>query len=378
MNLLNRYIFLQIMVPFVMITIVITAIAWLTQSTRLLDLIILQGQGAGIFFRLSLLFIPNLAGLVAPIGLLIACIYTLNRMNQDSELAVIYAAGSGKWKIVRPFILASLVVTVFVAIISAYVMPKSLQALRAEITQIRADLLANLLQPGRFFSPLKGVTIYFRERDQNNDMLGVIIHDRRNLEEQITIVAKRSTLIGNEAGNFMVFYDGNTQRRARTAEKTNILAFTKYSYDLSGFSPEAQISYLKPKEKFIGDLYNPNPTDPYFLTSPGKVRAELHRRLTSIIYPLVFTLIALAFLADAQTARQGQVIRILLAISAVIIVRGLGLALTNLSAKKDWAVLLIYGLPFLVVLVTLFSINMNQVGSFLRGKRSQLLTSDAG
>jgi len=59
-------------------------------------------------------------------------------------------------------------------------------------------------------------------------------------------------------------------------------------------------------------------------------------------------------------------------------VRGLGLALTNLSAKKDWAVLLVYGLPFLVILVTLFSINMNQVGSFLRGKRSQLLTSDAG
>ncbi len=366
------------MVPFVMSTIVITVIAWLTQSTRLLDLIILQGQGAGIFFRLSLLFIPNLAGLVAPIGLLIACIYTLNRMNQDSELAVIYAAGSGKWKIVRPFILASLVVTVFVAIISAYVMPKSLQALRAEITQIRTDLLANLLQPGRFFSPLKGVTIYFRERDQNNDMLGVIIHDRRNLEEQITIVAKRSTLIGNEAGNFMVFYDGSTQRRAETAEKTSILAFTKYSYDLSGFSPEAQISYLKPKEKFIGDLFNPNPTDPYFLTFPGKVRAELHRRLTSMIYPLVFTLIALAFLADAQTARQGQVIRILLAIFAVIMVRGLGLALTNLSAKKDWAVLLVYGLPFLVILVTLFSINMNQVGSFLRGKRSQLLTSDAG
>ncbi len=366
------------MFPFVMATVIITAIAWLTQATRLLDLIILQGQGAGIFFRLSLLFIPNLAGLVAPIGLLIACIYTLNRMNQDSELAVIYAAGSGKWKIVRPFILASLLVTVLVGIVNAYVMPKSLQILRAEITEIRADLLANLLQPGKFFSPLKGVTIYFRERDQNNDMLGVIIHDKRNLAEQITIVAKRSTLIENEAGNFMVFYDGSTQRRAGTAEKTNLVAFAKYSYDLSGLSPEAEIFYLKPKEKFLGDLIAPNPTDPYFLSFPGKIRSELHRRLTSVIYPLVFTLIALAFLSDAQTARQGQIIRILLAISTVALVRGLGLAFTNLTAKKDWAVLLVYGLPLLVVLITLFYINLNQVGSFLRSKRSRALIPDAG
>jgi len=378
MNLLSRYIFLQIMFPFVMSTVILTAIAWLTQATRLLDLIILQGQGAGIFFRLSLLFIPNLAGLVAPIGLLIACIYTLNRMNQDSELAVIYAAGSGKWKIVRPFILASLLVTILVAVVNAYVMPKSLQILRAEVTQIRAGLLANLLQPGRFFSPLKGVTIYFRERDQNNDMLGVIIHDKRNLAEQITIVAKRSTLVENEVGNFMVFYDGSTQRRARTAEKTNLVAFTKYSYDLSGLSPEAEISYLKPKEKFLDDLFNPNPTDPYFRTFPGKVRSELHRRLTSVIYPMVFTLIALAFLADAQTARQGQIIRILLAIFTVAMVRGLGLTFSNLTAKKDWAVLLVYGLPFLVVLITLFYINLNQVGSFLRNRRSQALITDAG
>ncbi len=378
MNLLSRYIFLQIMFPFVMSTVIITAIAWLTQSTRLLDLIILQGQGAGIFFRLSLLFIPNLAGLIAPIGLLIACIYTLNRMNQDSELAVIYAAGSGKWKIVRPFIFASLLVTVLVAAVNAYIMPKSLQLLRAEVTQIRADLLANLLQPGRFFSPLKGVTIYFRERDQNNDMLGVIIHDRRNQAEQITIVAKRSSLIGNEGGNFMVFYDGSTQRRAGSAEKTNLVAFTKYSYDLSGFAPESEISYLKPKEKFLGDLLNPNPTDPYFRAFPGKIRAELHRRLASVLYPLVFTLIALAFLADAQTARQGQIIRILLAISTVVMVRGLGLAFTNLSAKKDWAVLLVYALPFLVILTSLFYINLNQVGSFLRNRRSQPLISNAG
>ncbi len=365
------------MIPFVMCTVIITAIAWLTQATRLLDLIILQGQGAGIFFRLTLLFIPSLAGLIAPIGLLIACIYTLNRMNQDSELAVIYAAGSGKWQIVRPFIAASLLVTLIVIVINAYIMPQSLQNLRKEIVQIRADLVANILQPGRFFSPVKGVTIYFRERGQNKDMLGVLIHDKRDQANQVTIVARRSSLVSNDTGNFMVFYDGNIQRRSDVAEKINLVVFKQYSYDLSELSPEAKITFLKPKEKFIGDLYNPDPTDPYFRTWPGKVRAELHRRLAATIYPLVFTLIVLAFLADAQTARQGQIIRILLAIFSVVMVRGLGLALANLSGKKDWAVLLVYGLPLMAIFISLFAIHMNQIGSSRRNNRNQANVASA-
>jgi len=374
MSLISRYIFRQIMIPFVMSTIVITAIAWLTQATRLLDLIILQGQGIGIFFRLTLLLIPNLTGFIAPIGLLIACIFTLNRMNQDSELAVIYATGSGKWQIVFPFLAASLMVTVIVVVINIYIMPRSLQTLRAEISQIRADLVANLLQPGRFFSPLKGVTIFFRQRDRNKDMLGVLIHDSRDAASRITIVAQRGSLVSNDAGNFMVFYKGNIQRSSGPAEKVKLVAFSQYSYDLSELSPEAKISYLEPKEKFFSDLLNPDPTDPYFRAWPGRLRAELHRRLISTIYPLVFTLIALAFLANAQTARQGQVIRILLAIFSVVLVRGLGLGLTNLSGKKDWAVLLVYGLPFTVILISLYSLNMNQIRSFFRNREIQPLT----
>lgn len=377
MNLLSLYIFRQIMFPFIMITVVLTAIAWLTQASRLLELIILQGQGAGVFFRITLLMVPGLAGIVAPISLLITCIFTLDRMNKDSEIAVIYATGSGKWTIARPFLVASAVVSLFVIAINMYIMPYSMQAFRAEVSQIRADLVAKLVQPGRFFSPIEGVTIYFRERGQNNDMLGVIVDDRRKPAEQITIVAKRSVLVGNKTGNFMVFFDGSTQRRGETADKINVVAFSQYAFNLSELSPEAKISYLKPMEKFIGDLLDPDPTDPYFRAFPGKMRAELHSRLTSIIYPVVFTLIALAFLANAQTARQGQVIRILLAIFTAATVRGLDLTLTSLSGKKEWAVLAVYALPFLITLISLYTINMNKTGSFLRNRRVQKLAANA-
>lgn len=371
MSLLNRYIFRQIMIPFVLCTVIITIVAWLTQVARLLDKILQQGQGADIFFKLSMLLVPSLIGLIAPFGLLIATVYTLQRMNQDSELAVIFAAGSGKWRIVRPFLAACFLVTCFVGAINMYFGPISLQSYRTEIVKIRADLVANLAQAGRFFSPVKGVTIYFHQRSPNGDMLGVFIHDKRNRNNVSTIVALRSKLVNNETGSFMVMFDGNIQSRLAAADEVKLVTFTQYSYNLSDLSPETRVSYFKPRERFISDLYNPDPTDRYFRAFPAKVRSELHTRLISLVYPLVFTLIVLAFLANAQTSRQGQIARILLAILTVIIIRGSGVALANLSGKKDWAMVLVYGLPFLVIGLSLYAINMNRIGGFFKNKRNQ-------
>lgn len=356
MNLISRYIFGQIMIPFVMCTIVLTAIAWVTQASRLLDLIILRGQAAGVFFRLTLLIIPGLIGIIAPVGLFIAGIYTLNRLNQDSELAVIYAAGSGKGQIVYPFLLASVLVSCFVFLMNAFLMPLSLQKLRVETVQIRTDLVANLLQPGRFISPIKDVTIYFRERDENGDMMGVIVHDGRQKDTNLSIMAKRGKLVTNDQGNFMIFYDGNIQHKNTGVTDIKILVFTQYAYDLAELSPGSKVPYLKPMEKFIGDLYDPDPKDPYFLSSPQKMRSELHRRLVSPFYPLVFIMISLVFLANANTARQGQVVRILQTIILVLLVRATGLAMTNLSGKTEWAVFLVYAIPIAAIVISAYII----------------------
>ena len=53
-------------------------------------------------------------------------------------------------------------------------------------------------------------------------------------------------------------------------------------------------------------LLNPDPEDPYFRQYPGKFRAELNDRLSSPLYGLLFAVLPLVFLGQAESPRQSR------------------------------------------------------------------------
>ena len=61
------------------------------------------------------------------------------------------------------------------------------------------------------------------------------------------------------------------------------------------------------KDRKLGFLLNPDPDDPLYAKAPQQFRAELHRRLTEWIYPIVFALIALAVAGDARSHREARI-----------------------------------------------------------------------
>ena len=65
---------------------------------------------------MTLLTLPSLMALIAPNALLMAALYTLDRMNGDSELIVMTAAGAPIWKIGAPFVLLASMVCVVILI----------------------------------------------------------------------------------------------------------------------------------------------------------------------------------------------------------------------------------------------------------------------
>ena len=69
-----------------------------------------------------------------------------------------------------------------VALISAYVAPKGLRELRRWATEVRADLVTNIVQPGRFITIERGLTFHIRERRPNGQLLGIFVDDRAQPE----------------------------------------------------------------------------------------------------------------------------------------------------------------------------------------------------
>ena len=96
--------------------------------------------------------------------------------------------------------------------IGAFVAPESLRMLRRWITEVRADLVSNIVQPGRFTAIEQGLAFYIRERRPNGLLVGLLMDDRRDPAQRVTIIAEHGEMVKNENGNFLLLENGSIQR----------------------------------------------------------------------------------------------------------------------------------------------------------------------
>src|SRR6202790_1377162 len=165
MGSIGRYIFRTTLGAFLVVLVSVTALMWITQALRDIDLMTNQGQSILTFVGLTALIIPLLVMIIAPVAFMVAMAFVLNKLATDSELIVMNAAGLSPWHLFRPFLAVPAPVTVMVHAIAAYVSPKCLRERGQWIAQIRADLVTRIVQPGRFVPLSSGaLTLHIRDR----------------------------------------------------------------------------------------------------------------------------------------------------------------------------------------------------------------------
>ncbi len=359
MDTISRYIFKQTVTAMLMIMLTLTLIVWMTTALRRIDIMTDQGQGFLIFLQITGLALPNLITIVAPVALLISTIHMLNRLNNDSGIIILNAAGATIWWVMRPFLVLGVLVTVFVFISNAYLSPQSLRTLRDYIVEVRTDLISQVIQPGNFISPENGLTFHIRDREADGTLRGLMVNDGRDKEQTITYLADRGQIVKRDGRSFLVMRGGHIQRVDAGRDDAQIIAFDSYIFDISELGPESRQPSYEPKERFLGELMNPDPEDPRYKRRPGKFRAELHDRLANPLYPIAFVLIAVATLGYARTTRQSGGQGMAVAFIACVLVRGGGLAATNLAVKQPWAIGLIYALPVAAIIGALIMAQRN-------------------
>src|SRR6476659_8133819 len=235
MTLFSRYVFRQVANAFVIILVTLTAIVWLATTLKQLDLLVSQGQGFTLFLKMTLLSLPSLMALIAPNAMLMASLYTLDRMNGDSELIVMTASGATIWRIGAPLLAMAALVSIGILLANLFLTPASMRALRDFITQVRADLISQVLEPGRFSSPESGLTFHIRDRAMNGDLLGLLVHDERDPKQVMSYLAERGRIISNDEGSYLVMFDGYVQRfnEGDVSKAVRLIAFDQTMLDLS-------------------------------------------------------------------------------------------------------------------------------------------------
>jgi lipopolysaccharide export system permease protein len=341
MGSIDRYIFRTTLASFALVLISLTGVIWITQALRGIDLMTSQGQTILTFLGITSLVIPALVLIIAPIALMIAISHTLNKLATDSEIIVMNAAGLSPYRLFRPFVYATCVVSLMVAFIAAYLAPDGMRRIKQWDADITADVLTNILQPGRFAQLDNNLIIRIRERKPGGLLAGVFIDDRRDPKERVTIVADHGTVLKNDSGSFLILEDGNLERFEVGKRDPALVAFGRYAFDMSKFNQNHDVA-LGIRERYLWELMYPNEKDPIYLQIPGQFRAELHDRFMSPIYPFAFAALTFAFLGTPRTTRQSRNFSIGSSIFAVFGLRMAGFACSVMAVKSPLAPLVQY------------------------------------
>jgi lipopolysaccharide export system permease protein len=341
MDLIDRYIFRTIFGAFILVLFNLTAVIWITQILRRIDIITNQGQTILVFLRITGLLVPILMLVIAPIAIMIAVCYALIKLNGDSELVVMNAAGIAPRRVFRPVLAACLFVAAFVAVISAYLGPQLQRQMDEAVAKVGADVVANIVRPGAFTSVERGLILHIRDRVSENQFRGVFIDDSRNADERTTIVAEYGQIVQRLEGTFLVMRDGNVERRRPRERDPTIVLFDQYAFDLTrpGTTPEIIIGL---REKYVWELLFPKPDDRTLKNSPGQFRVELHERLIAPIYPLAFGVIAFTMLGFPRTTRQSRVVSLVAVIAGVSGLRLSGFAAMVMAVNFPPALIGLY------------------------------------
>jgi lipopolysaccharide export system permease protein len=280
---------------------------------------------------------------IAPIAIVIAICYALTKLNGDSELVVMNAAGISPRRAFRPVFASCVMVAIFVAYISAFLAPWLQRKMALEIAKVRTDVVSNIVRPGAFTSVDRGLIFHIRERRGENQFQGVFIDDTRTSEERVTIVAEYGQIVQRGDSAFLVMRDGNVQRRRSKERDPTIVVFDQYAFDLTRLAPAPQV-IVGLREKYVWELAFPAADDPVLRLSPSQFRVEFHERLFAPLYPLAFGVIAFAILGFPRTTRQSRAVSMFAVIAAVAALRLGGFAGTAIAATTPAVLAVVYAL----------------------------------
>ncbi len=348
MNTVSAYVFRQALGPLLAILGALAAIAILTQGLNQLDIIITNRRAGFAFAWVTILALPQLISLILPMAVFIAVVYALNRMQSESEVAVLYGAGVSRQRIARPIMqLATLAALLHLAI-NVVIQPAAFEERREIFYTLRTDIASSLIEEGSFTFPTEDLTLYARERGGAGELRDLLINDARP-ELPITYTARAGAIVTIDGLPTIILRDGQVQRQ--TAEgAVEVLDFDRYPLQLGEDFQEPELFFLKASDRTLYQLFFPDMTSHYDQRNVEQFLAEAHARLSAPLLNLALAMIALAGVLVGEFSRRGYGRRIMIAAIIALLVRLIALAVQASAADEPDLNAVQYALPVVVML----------------------------
>ncbi len=355
MKILNKYILKQLVGSFFLVLLGLTMLVWLTQSLRMIDMIVTKGVSVRIFFEMTLLVLPNFVQILSPLAFFAVILFVFVRMQSDKELMVMQAVGMSNRQIMMPVLGIACVLTIIGYVMTLLLIPASFEKLNEIRWKVRNDLSHLLLQEGQFNSFSNGLTLYIKERFSDGTVSGVMAYDAKNPEKASTLVAETGVIFQDEGGFQLVFHNGTRQEYSSASQEFSVLKFDKYTMWFSDKKDSGNTRNLKAAEYSMDYLLSVRPDEAPTPAMYRKFKVEALKRLTKPLYNLTFAFMAMFGVLAPFYNRRGQMGRINFVVFGTLLLQSLNLGFENLATKNLLFTPLLFINIFLPILLIYFS-----------------------
>ncbi|MCK4945962.1 MAG: LPS export ABC transporter permease LptF [Alphaproteobacteria bacterium] len=366
---MTRYLFKNLLNATIFVAVTLTIVVLLTQSLKLLELVANSGAPLGLFLQLVALTIPKFLEIILPLSLVVAVLFTYNRLIMDNELTVMRASGVDQYTLARPAIILAVIISLLLTIVTTWISPECYGHAKELRRTIKTQYSAFLLREGIFNTFSDKFTVYLRSRENNGDMSGLMIYDTRDkTKPPIAIIAKKGRIVMDDDLPTIVVFDGIRQQLDPGSGAISKLHFSRYTIEIRGLEGIAREHWRGARERTLGELLNPDPNSERDKASHDLFLSEANHRIITPWNSLGFTMIALVTLLLGPFNRRGQNAKVLAAMILIIIVQTLNLSLVNFSKKYIGAVPFIYLntlLPIVLGFLFLHNIGEQKLKSIL-------------
>ncbi|MEN6509406.1 MAG: LPS export ABC transporter permease LptF [Smithella sp.] len=232
-KIISRYIFREIAFPFFLILFVLTFVLLMGRILQIMDLMVNKGISVWAIMHLVMLIMPSFLMFTIPIALLVSILIAMGTFSADNEITALKAAGVSLLQIYYPIAVASLLTFTCTMLIGYYLVPQSNFATKKILFELATQNASIGIKEKVFNSDFKDLILYADKIPANGEyMEGVIISDKRNKEEQNTVIAKKASLVADSKKMIVKLRLENGSIHTVSADLKNYRKVDFRTYDL--------------------------------------------------------------------------------------------------------------------------------------------------
>ncbi len=301
---LDRYVMRQVVTMSLAILAMGLAVVMLERLLALMHLVGNPSKLLNYIGQMLVMLTPHYLALVLPAAFFLGVLLTISRLNRDSELVVLFAAGKGLTRLLRPVMLLAAIIMVITIVITGYVTPHARYGYRALKHTVTHAFLSAGIKAGAFVH-FDGLTVYADgtvARDKQVRFSKVFIRKESPTGRAATLTAKTGVVsqLADNTGLALILRDGVRADNRRDGDASDgTMTFAEFRWPI--LAPEDLYYGARGndrRELTLSELWvarkNP-PAKP----SLAEIESELNARLVIIasipILPLLAASVALGW-----------------------------------------------------------------------------------